>query len=213
MPSIYNFGSPDLVPSVVYDYQAGWDRHIAEVDATSRLTIFHQMTMHHIGASPITLLNGAFEQYSVLATGSVANGIEWGLQHKAREGWTWGGNYTYERLHEHGDLGILGYRDALPTHKVNANIGYAWPSWEADLAGRYVSATKGMIADGTQFSPIHHHRDDQGVDRPVAAPGLARERSFDRRAGRREPVALPQLDHPADGADLLSFGESHLLMV
>ncbi len=143
---LYHYGNPNLLPSAVYDYQAGWDHEIRAWDAESRITVFHQMTMHHIG-SVFTTVDGALVEASQMAAGSVANGIELGLKHQARQGWVWGANYTFERLHEHSDQGI---RDALPVHKLNANLGYGWDSWDADVALFYASATKGSaFAEGS----------------------------------------------------------------
>jgi iron complex outermembrane receptor protein len=145
----YHFGNPDLSSSAVYDYQAGWDRRIAELDAVDRLVLFHQMTMRHIG-TPVSVINGSLVLGSDMATGSVADGIEWGLQHKAKDGLIWGANYTFERLHEHSDLG---YSNPVPVNKANANIGYAWESWDADLAAAFTSATKGMVFSGVGTNP------------------------------------------------------------
>ncbi len=148
---LYHFGNPNLLPSTVYDYQAGWDHRIADWDTTSRLGIFHQMTMHHVGGSYV-LLPGATAQESTMGAGSVANGIEWGLRHKARDGWTWSANYTFERLHEHADLG---FHDAVPVHKANGAIGYAWDAWDAGLTAAYAGATKGTVISAMATTPVY----------------------------------------------------------
>ncbi|MDR3437587.1 TonB-dependent receptor domain-containing protein [Telmatospirillum sp.] len=148
-PGVYHYGNPDLQPTAVYDYQAGWDHQFRNWDIAGRMVIFHQMTMRHIG-SPYTIVDGAIVEESAMATGSVANGATIDLRHKARNGLSWGVNYTFERLHEHGDLG---FRDGLPTHKANANIGYGWEDWDADLALQYASATKGAMITNSALSP------------------------------------------------------------
>jgi iron complex outermembrane receptor protein len=146
---IYHFGNPNLLPSAIYDYQAGWDHLFANLEATNRVSVFHQMTMHHIG-SPVVFIDGAIVENSMMSGGSVTNGIEWSVQHKAKEGLTWGVNYTFERLHQHADLG---YTEALPVHKANANLGYAWDSWEAGLFGGFSSATKGEMVNSAAPIP------------------------------------------------------------
>jgi iron complex outermembrane receptor protein len=135
------FGSPNLDIAAIYDYQLGWERKLSTIDATLGANLFHEMTMKHI-SSPYGLVNGALSLTSDMTAGSVANGLELSLQHKARAGWTWGGNYTFERLHEHFDWG---YRNAEPTNKLNANLGYAFGDWQADLYATYISATKGIV--------------------------------------------------------------------
>lgn len=149
-PSVYNFGNPNLLPTAVYDYQTGWDHYLAALDATNRFSVFHQMTMHHVGSRTV-FVDSAIVEQAIMGAGSVANGITWGLQRKTKEGWTWGANYTFERLHEHADLG---FQDASPVHKANASIGYAWKDWDIDLNGGYTSATKGAVISGTTLGPI-----------------------------------------------------------
>lgn len=143
-PGIYHFGNPSLNPAPVYDYEIGWDHHLAEVDATNRFALFHRMTMKHVGTL-YSVDNGVRVLDSVMTGGSVADGIEWSLQHKAREGWTWGANATFERLHEHA---LLYYEDALPKQKANVNAGYVWGDWEAGLAAGYASATHEVAVNG-----------------------------------------------------------------
>ncbi|PKU22211.1 TonB-dependent receptor plug domain-containing protein [Telmatospirillum siberiense] len=135
------YGSPYLDVASVYDYQFGWERKLPVIDATMNANVFHEMTMKHI-SSPYGMVNGVLSFTSGMATGSVANGLELSLNHKTRTGWNWGGNYTYERLHEHFDWG---YRNAQPTNKLNAHLGYAWDVWESDLYATYVSPTKGIV--------------------------------------------------------------------
>lgn len=146
----YHFGNPSLQSSAIYDYQVGWDRHLTTLDATNRLAVFHRMTMRHMGGA-FSLINGALVQGMVMTAGSVADGVEWSLQHKTREGWTWGGNYTYERLHEHADQG---FADDLPAHKANVNLGYAWQDWEAGVAAGYAAATRGTVISGLAPSTV-----------------------------------------------------------
>jgi iron complex outermembrane receptor protein len=134
------FGNPNLEVASVYDYRFGWDRKLPAIDATVGGNLFHDMTMKDI-SSPYGLVNGALSFTSDMTTGSVANGFELSLRHKAKKGWNWGGNYTFERLHEHFDWGL---RNAEPTNKVNGNLGYAFGDWEADLYATYISSTKGI---------------------------------------------------------------------
>ncbi|PKU24173.1 TonB-dependent receptor plug domain-containing protein [Telmatospirillum siberiense] len=142
--TVYFEGNPNLAASAVYDYRAGWDHQFRDLGATARVNVFHDMTMRYIGSrnALLTYVPARFAQVTTYTTGSVTNGLELTLDHKAREGWNWGGTYTYQRLHEHSDGGL---RNAAPVNKVNANIGYGWGEWETDLYASYVSATKGVL--------------------------------------------------------------------
>jgi iron complex outermembrane receptor protein len=135
------YGSPNLDIAAIYDYRLGWEHKLNVIDATVGSDVFHQMTMKEV-SSAYGLFEGVRSFVSDMSAGSQANGLELTLKHKAKTGWNWGGNYTYERIHEHFDWG---YRDALPTNKVNVNTGYALGDWEADLYATYVSPTRGLV--------------------------------------------------------------------
>ncbi|HXP98401.1 MAG TPA: TonB-dependent receptor plug domain-containing protein [Telmatospirillum sp.] len=136
------YENPDLATSVVYDYRIGWDHHIDAVDATARVAAFHDITTKSIGTANLVTGKRVTAILETMVPGWVSNGVELDLRHKVRDGWTWGGNYTFDRLHEHSDGGL---RDAFPEHKINLNVGYALNGWDADLYGSYVSATKGVV--------------------------------------------------------------------
>ncbi|MDR3437586.1 TonB-dependent receptor plug domain-containing protein [Telmatospirillum sp.] len=146
--TVYFLGNPDLQPSAVYNYQTAWDHQWHDLDALSRISLFHEMTMHHVGTS-YSLTGDQATQITQMSTGSVANGIELSLQHKERKGIRWSGNYTFERLHEHYDLGM---RNEQPVHKLNGTFGYAWDDWEVDLSASYASATKEYVFDRTTLT-------------------------------------------------------------
>ncbi|HXP95406.1 MAG TPA: TonB-dependent receptor, partial [Telmatospirillum sp.] len=137
----YSYGNPDLRASPVYSYRAGWDHQFRNLDATSRVVFFHDMTMSQVVA-PFKVIGSQLTQQFINSTGSVTNGLELALEHKARQGWNWGGNYTYQRVHAHYDWGL---RNAAPVNKLNGTLGYGWGEWEADLHASYVSATKGLL--------------------------------------------------------------------
>lgn len=142
-------GDPNLAASAVYDYRAGWDHQFREWGTTAKIDVFHDVTTHYVGTRTIllTYLPTRYAQVNTYTAGSVTNGLELTLEHKAREGWNWGGNYTYQRLHEHSEASFseASLRDATPVNKVNVNVGYGWGEWEADLYATYTSATKGVL--------------------------------------------------------------------
>ncbi|WP_158240544.1 TonB-dependent receptor plug domain-containing protein [Telmatospirillum siberiense] len=137
----YFYENPNLAAAAVYDYRIGWDHRVAPLDATARLSVFHDVTTKYVGTANF-LVNRTAAIVSSMVPGSVTNGVEFDLRHKTREGWIWGGNYTFDRLHEHFDQGL---HDSLPEHKINLDVGYAWGEWDAELYGSYASATKGVI--------------------------------------------------------------------
>jgi iron complex outermembrane receptor protein len=133
--------APYVQPSVVYDYQAGWDHLFRDWAVTGRVSAFHQMIMHQIG-SPFAILNGAIVQRRAQTNGAVADGATVSLGHRAKTGWTWGVNYWYETISDHSHHRL---QDTLPEHQANATVGYAWGDWDADLALQYASPSVGTL--------------------------------------------------------------------
>jgi iron complex outermembrane receptor protein len=136
------FENPDLSKAVVYDYRTGWDHRIDALDATARISVFHDITTKYIGTANFLAGGKPAGILETMVPGWVSKGAELELQHKVRDGWIWGGNYTLNRLHQHADDGLS---DASPEHVLNLNVGHAHDGWDFDLNGSYVSATKGVL--------------------------------------------------------------------
>jgi len=165
----YFYGNPNLQPSAVYEERLSWDRQLHTIDALLRLSAYHEQTMSVIVAPnepvrspppPFCYPGSPLEAYACIpqryenGPGTIANGAQLQLDHKAFDGLTWGLNYNFEWLNWHNretpdaDQKLHGL---LPVHKVNANIGYASGDWSADLRFRYASETKGGIV---AFDPM-----------------------------------------------------------
>jgi iron complex outermembrane receptor protein len=138
----YFYGRPYLNPTPVYSYQVAWDHQFDGQATSARVTLSHDMTMKHFEALYV-VVGGALAQITTASTGSIANGAVLQIGHTARQGLSWGLNYTYRRLHEHMNWGL---RDAAPINKVNAKIGYGWDDWDADLRLTFTSSTKYLVA-------------------------------------------------------------------
>jgi len=155
LPSLANFGvpiryqpafanllvaeNPNLLPSTVYDTRVVWDHRIE--DSTLRLALFHDQTMKYVGPVVESFGRQTLTMMTMIP-GSVTNGMEIGIQHKVATGWSWGANYTLDRLHEHLDQGL---GDSLPEHKVHLFLDYGRGDWQAGLTASYQSATEGVV--------------------------------------------------------------------
>jgi iron complex outermembrane receptor protein len=135
------FGNPDLRAAGIYSYQGAWDHQFRDLDAVGRLSLIHDWTVNRFG-TVYRRAGGAQVQMPAMTGGSVTNGLQLSIDRKTMDGWTWGANYTYQRVHEHPDRGL---RDGAPLNKVVAHAGYAWRSWEADLYGTYASETDAIL--------------------------------------------------------------------
>jgi iron complex outermembrane receptor protein len=131
------YGNPALKSSPEYAVQLGWERQLQALEARTRVNLTHKEALGLLNHPFVP--NGALGSYAQITTQpgrATANGIELGIDHKSAEGWAWGGNYTYERVNEHTDLG---FRRVQPINKLNLNGGYHWEQWEADLYATYSS--------------------------------------------------------------------------
>ncbi len=148
------FGNPALRSSVVYSEQLGFEHRFDDGDSSLGVTLFHDATMKHTAGRTILFRQDGLNVVYGMSAGSLANGVQLTLQHKAAQGWNWGANASYERLHQHAELYL---DDGTPTEKINANIGYGWRNWELDLHGNFVGGLKGkqivQLFPGPELSP------------------------------------------------------------
>jgi iron complex outermembrane receptor protein len=138
-----SFGNPNLLPSAVYEGQAGWQHRLTDWGVVCDLDIYHSVTTRQINDELYRLAPVPIVLYENVP-GSLANGVELKIAHKAKEGWTWGMNYSFERVSDHADLGLA---SAQPVHRLNANLGYAWSQWELDINASFASAQSAKIVN------------------------------------------------------------------
>lgn len=159
----YYYGNPNLEPSAVYEERLGWEHQLPALQALARVSLYHEETVSAIQTvnlpfttppPPTCAPGNPLAVYSCIGQGYVkgssvvTNGIQLQLDHKSQEGWQWGANYSFEKLHDNNSeiaSGDLQLQAVLPVHKINANIGYGWQNWTADLRFFYASAVEGGV--------------------------------------------------------------------
>jgi outer membrane receptor for ferrienterochelin and colicins len=143
-------GQPDVNPTTVDKYELGWDRQIPALNAQLRVGLYEQRT----GDIGVLFGNIIHVGNNVLIASqnigsSKAHGAEFELKGTFAQDWRWGLSYTPEWIKD--DLqptlsGTTDFQHTTPDHIVKGNIGWASGPWEADLYGRYESATQGLEA-------------------------------------------------------------------
>jgi outer membrane receptor for ferrienterochelin and colicins len=144
-------GTPSLHPTIVTNYEVGWDRALAPLAANLRVRIYHQETLDMVspsGGGYVIAPSAAYPYALPSSTGrSYANGLELGLSGTFREFWRWGCSAEVERVKDHfppqttHGMAYLDYEDTTPESILNANIGYGRGRWEVDLYGHFESET------------------------------------------------------------------------
>lgn len=156
-------GSPYLHPTIVTNYEAGWDRTLAPLAASLRVRIYHQVTHDVVSLTGggYVFVSGTFYPYALPSSTGIsdANGVELGLDGTFHQFWRWGLNVEFERVKDHlpaqttNGIAYLDYEDSTPESIINGNIGYAQGRWEADLYGHFESETSQLRpAPGMSYS-------------------------------------------------------------
>ncbi|MES2219042.1 MAG: TonB-dependent receptor [Pseudomonadota bacterium] len=142
-PFGFSGGIPTLNPTIVMNYEAGWDRQLTVIDASTRVSVFHE-TSHDL----VSLKGGSLFPTSQIATpanigSSQATGLELSIKGIFLKYWRWGASYTPMVIHDNFTQPfqqiLTDYEDTQPVNVVNANLGWARGPWEIDGYLRYES--------------------------------------------------------------------------
>lgn len=142
-------GNPTLDPTVVMNYEIGYDRIIAPINAVGRVSLFYQTSdgvkLYPSNAVNVTR-NGTFYTMVVNGGESSAYGVETSLKGKIGTHWRWGLGYIFEKLDDEidgypaGTVGPTGYEHVTARHRGNANLGFTYGKFEGDLFAQAVSS-------------------------------------------------------------------------
>lgn len=158
LPSLVNFGLlavspvfgisagvPFVKPSIVGNYELGWDTRFPDFDARLKLRAFYQTTDD--------LISDTGTSYPALgityASGNIgrshAAGLELIVSQTIDEHWKWDLGYRAEVINDHFFPGysllnsFRDFQDTTPVHVINAHLGWTRGPWEADGYVRFES--------------------------------------------------------------------------
>jgi len=159
-------GVPTIEPTVVTNFEIGWDRTLPAFDAQLRVSLFAQQTRDEV-ANPagITQLPPVVLFTPANIGDSNAEGLELELKGQIAPAWRWGLSYTPEIVTDHfsGNAEAaafpVDFQHTTPTHVVKANLGWSVGHWEVDGFARYESRFYGLVANGsrTLLEPIDNY--------------------------------------------------------
>jgi outer membrane receptor for ferrienterochelin and colicins len=157
---------PNLSRSPSLEYRLTWDHALRDLDAVARLSLFSKQSVNAVTLIPIQILalyspacaiptsgyaQACGEAINESGVSGVFNGAELQIDHKSQDGWRWGANYTIEQLHPHSSassvLLVPTLRDDQTFQKLNANVGYGWSQWTADLRLFYSSPVSALVLE------------------------------------------------------------------
>ncbi|HLG86386.1 MAG TPA: TonB-dependent receptor [Alphaproteobacteria bacterium] len=167
-------GIPSLAPTIVNNYEVGWDRQLSGFDALLRISAFIQSThglVSNIGS--FSLLPNVFLITPAALGHSNAEGLELEIKGRFGQGWRWGLSYTPEIITDHlalnpiNRLFVIDFQHTMPTHVVNADLGWSGGRWEIDGYLRYESAFYGLEPEG-MFPTLTRIDDYVSIDGRIA---------------------------------------------
>ncbi|WP_051341289.1 TonB-dependent receptor plug domain-containing protein [Azospirillum halopraeferens] len=146
------YGNPNLDPTVVTNYEIGYDRAIASIGGGLRTALYYQTNtaMKSVSRyiSPTTAI------YDNVGD-SKAVGIDTSLRGTVGDNWRWKVGYAFEAVNDDFEgyaASALEFENATPRHKINAELTYIRGPWDFNLFGQYVSETEMLRSNGMTAS-------------------------------------------------------------
>ncbi len=150
-PQFIFTGSPLLKPTVVTNYEMGWDHGFTRWNLKFQGAGFHQHNQDLVGLSGGFLITSAGPYFLPSNVGdSDANGLDLELRGMLRKSYRWDLNYRPEWISDHlvpaaqNGVGYVDFEHTTPVELVKADFGWAHARWEMDGYLRYQSATRGL---------------------------------------------------------------------
>ena len=155
-PVLKQIGVPTVDPTIVTNYEFGWDRRVPDLGGQFRASVFHQRSddILAVRGGLIPTASGPFFTQANVAS-SIANGVELGLSGSLPENWRWGLDYRAEFVTDHFFGGLTNtstltdFQHTTPAHLVDAHLGWSSGNWEIDGYVRYQSRTYGFLPTPT----------------------------------------------------------------
>jgi iron complex outermembrane receptor protein len=156
-------GTPFLEPTIVTNYEIGWDHIVVDPHLQFRASAFRENNhdLLSIGGGYIPTPDGPYSLPDNVGS-SNALGLELELKGMFADHCRWNADYRSEKIADHlipaaqNGIAYLDYQHTTPVHLVKGNLGWATRSWEIDGFLHYQSFSQGLqpTATGTALAPI-----------------------------------------------------------
>ncbi len=155
-------GNPALKPTVVTNYELGYDRVIPSLFSTAKFSVYYEMNQDVAGFDAGSFLRTVGSNtYIVLQSVNVGNSQGLGGEFELKgshNGFRWDGSYSYARVIDtSGVESAVGYEGSAPQHHVRLLGGYTIGPWELDANAQYLSSTNMLRVTGLAggFAPTY----------------------------------------------------------
>lgn len=132
-------GNPNVKPTIVTNYELGWDRKIDSLDSVFKLSPFYQTNQNLVGfnvdraAGRVVGFNEWIPYEAQNAGNSDGFGTEIELKGSNSAGYRWDASYSYARVVDNSlARTVVQYENSLPQHDIRLSGGYTTGKWEFD---------------------------------------------------------------------------------
>lgn len=152
-------GGPDVKPTIVQNYEIGYDRKLPALFSTARLSLYYQTNHDLVGTDPIRPIQVV--SGNVLARTQAINlgdSKGWGGEIEltgTHEGLRWGGSYGLSKVTDSPLVKtVLNYANSAPEHHLKANLGYSFDRWELDANALFASSSVMQRFNGSSITAL-----------------------------------------------------------
>lgn len=150
-------GNPNLKPTIVDNYELGYDRNIPDIFSVAKFSVYYEFNHDLIALNPTGSL-GSDANGLISEAINVGNDHGWGgeveLKGSHPLGFRWDGSYSYQTIRDPSlVVQTLDYSGSAPEHHLRLLLGYTTGRWELDANGQYVTSTNMLRTTVTGASP------------------------------------------------------------
>ncbi len=155
-------GNPNLKPTIVENYELGYDRALPAIDSTAKFSVYYQ-TNKDLISPPSQIVSTRFINFtpwltleSVNVGSSHGAGGEVELKGKSLNGFRWDASYSLSTVADAETVATtIGYNASAPESHFRLLLGYSSGSWELDTNGQYVTSTDMLrLIDNAAFTNV-----------------------------------------------------------
>lgn len=161
--NLYLAGNNMLKPTIVTNYELGYDREIAPWRLHSRLSVFYQCnediagdTFESLFVGPAPASSVAFDFQNIGRSREI--GAEFGLNGKIGEGITWDIAYRFGTIHDQlnsfAAASLWRPAEETPEHRIVGHVGYTLGEVDLDLYGSYQSSAETLVPSFGALVPV-----------------------------------------------------------
>lgn len=138
------YGNPDIDPTIVTNYELGYDRDVAAIGGGFGVAVYYQTNDSLKSELMMDPTTGNLIDSNV--GDSKAIGVEATVNGTVGEQWSWKLGYAFENVSDDFESMALNFEDSTPRHMLSGQVGFTEGKWEADMFGQYVSGTKMLFS-------------------------------------------------------------------